>query len=75
MKLGYSLVTGGTDNHLLLWDVRPQGLTGSKLEKLYELARYVCQMCMPALRGFTRARMRLYVHVQFLLRRVRAGRE
>jgi len=38
VKLGYSLVTGGTDNHLLLWDVRPQGLTGSKLEKLYELA-------------------------------------
>ncbi|PRP77226.1 serine hydroxymethyltransferase [Planoprotostelium fungivorum] len=37
-KLGYKLVTGGTDNHLVLWDVRPQGLTGSKLEKLYEYA-------------------------------------
>jgi len=37
-KLGYKLVTGGTDNHLVLWDVRPQGLTGSKLEKVYELA-------------------------------------
>eukprot|EP00013_Stygamoeba_regulata_P028642 CAMPEP_0177663814 /NCGR_PEP_ID=MMETSP0447-20121125/20129_1 /TAXON_ID=0 /ORGANISM="Stygamoeba regulata, Strain BSH-02190019" /LENGTH=452 /DNA_ID=CAMNT_0019169681 /DNA_START=20 /DNA_END=1378 /DNA_ORIENTATION=+ len=33
---GYSLVTNGTENHLLLWDVRPQGLTGSKLEKLYD---------------------------------------
>lgn len=33
---GYTLVTGGTDNHCVLWDVRPQGLTGSKLEKLYE---------------------------------------
>ncbi|MFN4352980.1 MAG: hypothetical protein ACK4F6_19460, partial [Hylemonella sp.] len=32
------LATGGTDNHLLLWDLRPQGLTGSKLEKLCELA-------------------------------------
>jgi len=34
---GYTLSTGGTDNHLVLWDVRPQGLTGSKLEKLFEL--------------------------------------
>jgi glycine hydroxymethyltransferase len=34
---GYSIVTGGTDNHLVLWDVRPQGMTGSKLEKLFEL--------------------------------------
>ncbi|KNC85799.1 serine hydroxymethyltransferase 2 [Sphaeroforma arctica JP610] len=36
-ELGYTLVTGGTDNHCCLWDVRPQGLTGSKLEKLFEL--------------------------------------
>eukprot|EP00124_Ichthyophonus_hoferi_P003438 Ihof_evm4s297 gene=Ihof_evmTU4s297 len=35
---GYTLVTGGTDNHCVLWDVRPQGLTGSKLEKLFEEA-------------------------------------
>merc|ERR1712194_195113 len=35
---GYVLATGGTDNHLLLWDVRPLGLTGSKLEKVLELA-------------------------------------
>jgi len=34
---GYSVVTGGTDNHLVLWDVRPQEMTGSKLEKLFEL--------------------------------------
>ena len=33
MEHGYTLVTGGTDNHLVLWDLRPQGLTGSKLEK------------------------------------------
>eukprot|EP01104_Vermistella_antarctica_P019427 TRINITY_DN759_c0_g1_i1.p1 TRINITY_DN759_c0_g1~~TRINITY_DN759_c0_g1_i1.p1 ORF type:complete len:483 (+),score=129.18 TRINITY_DN759_c0_g1_i1:81-1451(+) len=37
VKKGYSLVTGGTDNHLVLWDVRPQGLTGSKLEKLFDV--------------------------------------
>ncbi|KAI0088178.1 glycine hydroxymethyltransferase [Irpex rosettiformis] len=31
---GYKLQTNGTDNHLVLWDLRPLGLTGSKLEKL-----------------------------------------
>ncbi|KAG5175968.1 serine hydroxymethyltransferase 2 [Tribonema minus] len=31
---GYTLCTGGTENHLLLWDLRPQGLTGSKMEKI-----------------------------------------
>jgi glycine hydroxymethyltransferase len=29
----YVLATGGSDNHLILWDLKPQGLTGSKLEK------------------------------------------
>ena len=28
MSKGYSLVTGGTENHLVLWDLRPLGLTG-----------------------------------------------
>jgi len=36
-KKGYDMVTGGTDNHLILWDLRKHGLTGSKMEKLYEL--------------------------------------
>ncbi|XP_063901437.1 uncharacterized protein LOC135121060 [Zophobas morio] len=36
ISLGYRLVTGGTDNHCILWDLRPLGLTGSKLEKLCE---------------------------------------
>lgn len=31
---GYVMATGGSDNHLVLWDLRPIGLTGSKLEKL-----------------------------------------
>merc|ERR1711897_96229 len=35
---GHKLATGGTDNHLLLWDLRPHGLTGSKLEKICDLA-------------------------------------
>lgn len=34
---GYSMCTGGTDNHLILWDLRPQKVTGSKLEKLCDL--------------------------------------
>ena len=33
----YKLATGGTDNHLLLIDLRPQNLTGGKLEKALDL--------------------------------------
>lgn len=36
LERGYQLATGGTDNHLLLWNVRP--LSGSKVEKVLELA-------------------------------------
>ena len=28
------MATGGTDNHLVLWDLRPTGVTGNKFEKL-----------------------------------------
>lgn len=34
---GYRLQTGGSDNHLVLWDLRPIGLTGSKVEKVCDL--------------------------------------
>lgn len=37
VKKGYKLVTGGTDNHLVLWDLRPEGITGSKMEKACDL--------------------------------------
>ncbi len=37
MDRGHKLVSGGTDNHLMLWDVRPLELTGSKVEKACEL--------------------------------------
>ena len=36
IELGFTLVSGGTDNHLLLIDVRPQGLTGKQAEKLLD---------------------------------------
>jgi len=35
---GYRLQTEGTDNHLILWDLRPLGLTGSKAEKVCDYA-------------------------------------
>ncbi|KAG6664042.1 hypothetical protein CIPAW_02G064500 [Carya illinoinensis] len=30
MSKGYKLVTGGTENHLVLWDLQPLGLTGKR---------------------------------------------
>merc|ERR1719316_1259745 len=38
MAKGHKLASDGTDNHLVLWDVRPHGLTGSKVEKVCEMA-------------------------------------
>jgi len=35
-KSGFSLVSGGTDNHLMLVDVRAQGLTGKQAEKMLD---------------------------------------
>jgi len=35
---GHKLASDGTDNHLVLWDVRPHGLTGGKIEKVCECA-------------------------------------
>uniref|UniRef100_A0A7S2UBQ0 Serine hydroxymethyltransferase n=1 Tax=Attheya septentrionalis TaxID=420275 RepID=A0A7S2UBQ0_9STRA len=33
ISMGYTIATGGTVNHLVLWDLKPQGITGSKFEK------------------------------------------
>jgi glycine hydroxymethyltransferase len=33
-SMGYSMASGGTENHLVLWDLKPVGLTGSKYEKI-----------------------------------------
>lgn len=35
---GLSIVSGGTDNHLMLLDLRPQELTGKEIEKLLDEA-------------------------------------
>ena len=35
---GYSLVSGGTDNHLVLVDLRPLGLDGARVEKVLDAA-------------------------------------
>jgi glycine hydroxymethyltransferase len=32
--MGYKIASGGTENHLILWDLKPLGLTGSKFEKV-----------------------------------------
>lgn len=34
---GYHLVSGGTDNHLLLVDLRPNGMDGARAEKVLEM--------------------------------------
>lgn len=36
MDRGYSLVTDGTDNHLVLLDLRPKGIGGAQAEKILE---------------------------------------
>lgn len=36
-RLGYKLVTDGTDNHLLLVDLRSHKITGNKVEKICDL--------------------------------------
>lgn len=35
--LGYKLVSGGTDNHLVLADLKPQGIDGGRVERVLEL--------------------------------------
>lgn len=36
IKRGEVVLTGGTDTHMVMWDVRPHDLTGSKVEKVLE---------------------------------------
>ena len=38
IELGYKVCTNGTDNHIVLIDLKPHKITGSKIEKVCELA-------------------------------------
>lgn len=42
IKEGFRLVSGGTDNHLVLVDVRGQGLTGKEAEHLLDAVGITC---------------------------------
>jgi glycine hydroxymethyltransferase len=42
VKGGVDIVTGGTDNHLMLVDLRPKGLTGKATEAALERAHITC---------------------------------
>uniref|UniRef100_A0A7N8WNS7 glycine hydroxymethyltransferase n=1 Tax=Mastacembelus armatus TaxID=205130 RepID=A0A7N8WNS7_9TELE len=37
LSKGYTLVSGGTDNHLVLVDLRPKGIDGARAERVLEL--------------------------------------
>ncbi|KAM3282105.1 serine hydroxymethyltransferase 3, chloroplastic [Capsicum chacoense] len=37
-ELGYTLVSGGSDNHLVLVDLRPMGIDGARVEKILDMA-------------------------------------
>jgi len=42
LKRGFNLVSGGTDNHLMLVDLQNMGVTGKDTEKLLETANITC---------------------------------
>jgi glycine hydroxymethyltransferase len=41
-KRGFDLVSGGTDNHLMLVDLQNMGVTGKDAEKLLDAAKITC---------------------------------
>ena len=42
MKRGFNIVSGGTDNHLMLVDLRSKNVTGKEAEKLLDAANITC---------------------------------
>ena len=42
IKRGFNIVSGGTDNHLMLVDLRSKGVTGKEAEKLLDAANITC---------------------------------
>lgn len=41
-KLGHKLVTDGTDNHMILLDLKPHAMDGARLEAVLEAANIAC---------------------------------
>jgi glycine hydroxymethyltransferase len=37
MEKGFKIISNGTDNHLILVDLRPKGMDGSRVERICEL--------------------------------------
>ena len=56
MELGYTLVSGGTDNHLVLVDLKPSGIDGARVQSVLDIPGGV-RIGTPALttRGFKEA--------------------
>ena len=45
---GYKMASGGTENHLVLWDLKPAGITGSKYEKCCDFVNITLNKnCVP----------------------------
>ncbi len=44
MEYGFDLVSGGTDNHLMLVDLRSKGLTGKDAENMLDAVGITCNM-------------------------------
>jgi len=42
VRRGFDLVSNGTDNHLMLVDLRSKGITGNECEKLLDMANITC---------------------------------
>lgn len=42
VKRGFNIVSGGTDNHLMLVDLQNKGITGKEAEKLLDTANITC---------------------------------
>ncbi len=42
---GESVITGGTDSHMVLWDVRPHDLTGTQVDKVFEALSMTVNKC------------------------------
>ena len=47
-SMGYKIASGGTENHLVLWDLKPQRITGSKFEKICDAVNITLNKnCVP----------------------------